>query len=156
MGDSKINYFGSSYGTRIGSLYAQLFTDRVGRMVLDGAVSLDTDPEVTQLQGFERALDHFADWCAAEKCRLGANRDEVLSMIKNFLDQLDQHPAAVEGGRTLSQQQGVEAVFFTLYGGQQGWTRAAGCVDAGHPRRQCPGDAPALRCLQSPGARRVV
>ena len=118
---SKINYFGSSYGTRIGSLYAQLFTDRVGRMVLDGAVSLDPNPEITQLQGFERALDHFADWCATERCRLGANRDEVLSMIKDFLDQLDQRPAVVEGGRTLSQQQGVEAVFFTLYGGQQGW-----------------------------------
>ena len=60
VGDGKINYFGSSYGTRIGSLYAQLFTDRVGRMVLDGAVSLEPNPEVTQLQGFERALDHFA------------------------------------------------------------------------------------------------
>ena len=78
MGDDKINYFGSSYGTRIGSLYAQLFTDRVGRMVLDGAVSLETEPDVTQLQGFERALDHFATWCATEKCRLGASRDEVL------------------------------------------------------------------------------
>ena len=121
VGDNKINYFGSSYGTRIGSLYAQLFPDHVGRMVLDGAVSLDPSPEVTQLQGFERALDHFADWCVAERCRLGANHDEVLSMIKNYLDQLDQHPAAVEGGRALSQQQGVEAVFFTLYGGQQGW-----------------------------------
>ncbi len=122
VGDSKINYFGSSYGTRIGSLYAQLFTDRVGRMVLDGPVSLETDPDVSQLQGFERALDHFATWCATEKCRLGGSRDEVLSTTKNFLDQLDQHPAAVEGGRELSQQQGVDAVFFTLYGGQQGWT----------------------------------
>ena len=121
VGDSKINYFGSSYGTRIGSLYAQLFTDHVGRMVLDGAVSLDPNPEVTQLQGFERALDHFATWCAAERCRLGADRDEVSSTIKNYLDQLDARPATVEGGRTLSQQQGVEAVFFTLYGGQQGW-----------------------------------
>ena len=40
VGDSKINYFGSSYGTRIGSLYAELFPERVGRMILDGSVDI--------------------------------------------------------------------------------------------------------------------
>ena len=121
LGDDKINYFGSSYGTRIGSLYSELFTARVGRIVLDGAVSLEPDPDVTQLQGFERALDHFAEWCAAGSCRLGSNPDEVLSMITSFLDQLDHRPATVEGGRALSQQQGVNAVFFALYSGKPGW-----------------------------------
>ena len=40
VGDTKINYFGSSYGTRIGSLYAELYPERVGRMVLDGSVDI--------------------------------------------------------------------------------------------------------------------
>ena len=43
-GTAKINYFGSSYGTRIGSLYAELYPDRVGRMVLDGAVNISAKP----------------------------------------------------------------------------------------------------------------
>ena len=41
-----------------------------------------------------------------------------MSKIKEFLDRLDQQPLAVDGGRTLSQQQGVEAVFYAMYGGR--------------------------------------
>ena len=121
LGDSKINYFGSSYGTRIGALYAELFPQRVGRMVLDGAVDINSKSKINQVDGFERALRHFASWCADEHCRIGAQRDEVLSKIKDFLDRLDQQPLAVDGGRTLSQQQGVEAVFYSMYGGRGSW-----------------------------------
>ena len=39
FGDAEINYLGFSYGTLIGSTYAELFTERVGRMVLDGAIN---------------------------------------------------------------------------------------------------------------------
>jgi pimeloyl-ACP methyl ester carboxylesterase len=121
LGDSKINYFGSSYGTRIGALYAELFPQRVGRMVLDGAVDVNSKSKINQVDGFERALRHFASWCADEDCQLGAQRDDVLSKIKEFLDRLDQQPLEVEGGRTLSQQQGVEAVFYSMYGGRGSW-----------------------------------
>ena len=121
LGDSKINYFGSSYGTRIGALYAELFPQRVGRMVLDGAVDINSKSKINQVDGFERALRHFASWCADEDCQLGAQRDDVLSKIKEFLDRLDQQPLEVEGGRTLSQQQGVEAVFYSMYGGRGSW-----------------------------------
>src|SRR5215207_9642043 len=121
IGDSKINYFGSSYGTKIGALYAELFPQRVGRMVLDGAININSKAKIDQVDGFERALHHFAAWCAEGNCRLGAQRDDVLSKIKEFLDRLDQEPLAVADGRTLSQQQGVEAVFYAMYGGTNSW-----------------------------------
>jgi pimeloyl-ACP methyl ester carboxylesterase len=121
VGDNKINYFGSSYGTKIGALYAEMYPQRVGRMVLDGAVNINSKSKVSQVQGFERALNHFATWCANAKCQLGSGRGEVLSTIKEFLVRLDQEPMPVSGGRTLSQQQGVEAVFFSMYGGTSSW-----------------------------------
>jgi pimeloyl-ACP methyl ester carboxylesterase len=121
VGDSKINYFGSSYGTKIGALYAEMYPQRVERMVLDGAVNINSKSKIGQVQGFERALNHFASWCAAAQCRLGSARDDVLATIKEFLDRLDQEPMSVSGGRTLSQQQGVEAVFFSMYGGTGSW-----------------------------------
>ena len=43
LGDTKLNYLGYSYGTFLGATYAELFPDRVGRMVLDGAV----DPSIS-------------------------------------------------------------------------------------------------------------
>ena len=38
VNDAKLNYLGYSYGTFLGSTYASLFPDNVGRMVLDGAL----------------------------------------------------------------------------------------------------------------------
>ena len=96
VGDAKINYFGSSYGTRIGALYAELYPARVGRMVLDGSVNIGGEDAITQTEGFERALNNFAGWCAAERCRLGNSRTEMLRRIKSFLDQLDQRPCRWE------------------------------------------------------------
>ena len=120
VGDDKINYFGSSYGTRIGSLYAQLFPQRVGRMVLDGAVDITGKSPVSQIEGFERALDHFATWCAGKRCQLGDSRQQVLTAVHGYLDRLDQSPAKVPNGRILSQQQGVQAVLTAMYGGTGG------------------------------------
>ena len=51
LGDDQLNYLGKSYGTLIGSLYAEQFPDRVGRMVLDGVV----DPTQTRDGGRARA-----------------------------------------------------------------------------------------------------
>jgi pimeloyl-ACP methyl ester carboxylesterase len=120
VGDAKINYFGSSYGTRIGALYAELYPARVGRMVLDGSVNISGEDTITQTEGFERALNNFAAWCAAENCRLGNSRAEVLSRVKSFLDQLDRQPVKV-GSRTLTQQRGVDAVYHSMYGGRRSW-----------------------------------
>jgi pimeloyl-ACP methyl ester carboxylesterase len=150
VGDSKINYFGSSYGTRIGALYAELFPQRVGRMVLDGAVNINSKSKIDQVDGFERALRHFATWCANNECQLGDRRDDVLSKIKEFLDRLDQQPLEVSGGRTLSQQQGVEAVFYAMYGGTSSWPRLRDALNAA----VFDGDAAGLLELADASARR--
>ena len=102
VGDTKINYLGSSYGTRIGALYAEMFPQRVGRMVLDGAVNTNSKSKIDQIDGFERALRHFAAWCADEDCRLGAQRDDVLAKIKEFLDAA-RSAAAGSGWRAYAQ-----------------------------------------------------
>lgn len=150
VGDSKINYFGSSYGTRIGALYAELFPQRVGRMVLDGAVNINSKSKIDQIDGFERALHHFATWCARNECQLGDRRDDVLSKIKEFLDRLDQQPLDSSGGRTLSQQQGVEAVFYAMYGGTSSWPRLRDALNAAI----FDGDAAGLLELADASARR--
>ena len=118
VGDQKLTYFGSSYGTRIGALYAELFPDRVGPLVLDGAVNINNAASITQIEGFERALRNFATWCAEHGCRFGSQRDDVLFVVKEFLDGLDSRPMAVPGERTLTQQLGVGGgLLFDVRGG---------------------------------------
>ena len=68
-------YFGASYGTKLGATYADLFPDKVGRMVLDGAVDLSIDSRQLSLEqagGFEVALRSYVQNCVDEgDCFLG-------------------------------------------------------------------------------------
>lgn len=77
IGDAKLSYLGFSYGTLIGSLYAERFPDRIRSMVLDGAMSPALDLEhlrFGQAEGFEKALAAFLDDCAAkERCAFHEN-----------------------------------------------------------------------------------
>ena len=67
IGDEPLNYLGFSYGTLIGSLYADRYPDKIRAMALDGAIdpSLDLDAfRSGQAAAFETSLDHFFEDCA--------------------------------------------------------------------------------------------
>ncbi len=68
VGDDRLTYLGFSYGTLIGSIYADMFPDHVRAMVLDGAIDPSLDLEglrAGQAKGFESELKRFLDDCAA-------------------------------------------------------------------------------------------
>ena len=130
VGDERLHYLGFSYGTQIGAQYADTFPEHTGAMVLDGAVDLRADSRIDQVQGFERALGHFAAWCAAERCGLGDDRTTVLGGIKRLLADLDAHPLPAGPGRPLTQQLGVSGVLTPLYDGTDGWPRLADALTA--------------------------
>jgi pimeloyl-ACP methyl ester carboxylesterase len=66
LGEQTLNYVGKSYGTYLGTLYAELFPANVGRFVLDGAVDPNVpmkEQSLTQAIGFERATTAFIKEC---------------------------------------------------------------------------------------------
>jgi len=85
LGDKKINFFGKSYGTYLGTLYAQFFPEKVGRIVLDGALdpNISTlEQNISQAVGFDQALDAFlADCAKQDDCPLPVNRQEATAAI---------------------------------------------------------------------------
>lgn len=121
VGDEKLNFFGYSYGTEIGSRYADTYPDRVGRMALDGAVDVTDSQDVIQAVGFDRALTAFADWCVGTQCSLGRDRDQVLRAVTGLLDRFDQRPLRV-GDRELTQSLAVTGVLVALYGAEAEWS----------------------------------
>ena len=156
VGDGKINYFGSSYGTRIGALYAELYP-APGRP--DGARRVgqhQRSDTITQTEGFERALDHFA---ALVRRRSAAGSGEQQGggarAVQAFLDELDQRPLPV-GSRTLTQQLGVEAVSYSMYGGLAQLATAARRPGRGDLRRRRADAADAGRPVQLPAGRRQL
>ena len=50
LGEATLDYFGASYGTKLGATYAELFPEQVGRFVLDGAVDVALDPQTLNLE----------------------------------------------------------------------------------------------------------
>jgi pimeloyl-ACP methyl ester carboxylesterase len=66
LSQGKLNYLGLSYGTLLGSAYAELYPENVGRMVLDGI----TDHSVSEISniasvsvGLEITLNKWFEWC---------------------------------------------------------------------------------------------
>ncbi|OLO74415.1 alpha/beta hydrolase [Actinomyces oris] len=95
-GDATLNYLGVSYGTHIGAVYADLFPDRVGRAVLDGAMDpsqrwADGEAEVTAFK--EGVLRQYVEHCQAQNgCPLTGSTDEAIAQLTAFVDGLDQAP----------------------------------------------------------------
>jgi pimeloyl-ACP methyl ester carboxylesterase len=119
LGESKLTYFGASYGTLIGATYANLFPTHVGRMVLDGAI----DPALSNAQislaqghGFEVALRAYVQDCVDKgSCYLGGTVDEGTRKIRAFLDQVEQHPLPTTGDRELAVGNAVFGIWLPLY-----------------------------------------
>jgi pimeloyl-ACP methyl ester carboxylesterase len=81
LGDEKLNYYGASYGTWLGSWYASLFPQRVGRMLLTGVVDLGINLEETFLMqglGYQRVLDDvLAPYAARHNDLFGLGTDAL-------------------------------------------------------------------------------
>ena len=86
MGDATLSYYGGSYGTAIGQVYADLFPGRLRAMVLDAVVELGpTGLEIaaTQAEGFETALDRLDAACPASgDCDLDDPKGAVEQVLR--------------------------------------------------------------------------
>lgn len=118
LGDAKLTYLGYSYGTRIGTTYAEDFPGSVRALILDGAVDPvqnAIDETVSQAEGFQKAFDAFAAWCAKRQdCALGPDPAQANQKFKDLVLPLVKTPVQV-GNRKLSHSDAVTAVIQALY-----------------------------------------
>ncbi|KAF2261890.1 alpha/beta-hydrolase [Lojkania enalia] len=97
----KLQYWGFSYGTYLGSTFASMFPDRVGRLVLDGVVNSD-DYNASlgngSLHDTEKVVASFYHYCAAsgpESCPLAASNSvakDVEDRVHNILRSIYHNP----------------------------------------------------------------
>ncbi|MBA3232820.1 MAG: alpha/beta fold hydrolase [Propionibacteriales bacterium] len=119
VGDDVLSYFGASYGTYIGATYAALFPDKVGRMVLDGAVdplALPRTTEVNQAAGFDVALTAYLEDCVDQgDCPLGDSVDLARQRLVDLFKQIDQVPLPTSSDRELTEGLAFYGVIVPLY-----------------------------------------
>jgi pimeloyl-ACP methyl ester carboxylesterase len=120
LGDRKLTYVGKSYGTFLGATYAGLFPQRVGRLVLDGAM----DPSVDALEssraqagGFEVAFAAFAKDCVRRAgCPLGTTSvADAGTQLDALFKSLDAHPLKTGTSRPLTEALGTTGVIAAMY-----------------------------------------
>ncbi|NUK27195.1 alpha/beta hydrolase [Streptomyces lunaelactis] len=121
LGDDKLSYFGISYGTELGGVYAHLYPAKVGRAVFDAVVDPTKTSEQSSLgqaKGFQLALTNFAQNCVdrGDKCLIpGSTPQEIQDWIIALLDKLDKQPIAGSGDRQLTESQATNGIAQTLY-----------------------------------------
>ncbi len=125
LDEGRADYFGASYGTELGATYADLFPERVGRMVLDGAL----DPSVSsqqlaigQLRGFERAVSAFiADCVTRDGCPIGPTAQIAEQQIIDFLAGVDAAPLSTDSDRELTEAYATTGMIAAMYNQANGW-----------------------------------
>jgi pimeloyl-ACP methyl ester carboxylesterase len=117
LGDRKLNFLGKSYGTYLGAIYAELFPQRVGRLVLDGVVDPAADAAGlarSQALGFERALASFVDDCLPRSnCPLSGDRASALAQVSGILDAADRTP--LRASRPVTQSLALLGMAYSMY-----------------------------------------
>ncbi|MCW2516404.1 MAG: tripeptidyl-peptidase Serine peptidase family [Mycobacterium sp.] len=119
LGDQKLTYLGYSYGTRIGSAYAEAFPQNVRAMILDGAVDPNADPveaDLRQAAAFQTAFNDYAAYCAkSADCPLGTDPTKAVDVYKGLVEPLVKNPAKTKDPRGLSYSDSVVGTILPLY-----------------------------------------
>ncbi|MEV0451375.1 alpha/beta hydrolase [Streptomyces sp. NPDC050600] len=120
LGDRKLTYVGASYGTFLGATYAELFPDKTGRLVLDGAM----DPSLSavdlnrdQTGGFETAFKAFAADCVRQRdCPLGTESvPAATAALRRFFHDVDAKPVPTGESRPLGESLATTGVIAAMY-----------------------------------------
>lgn len=119
LGDSALSFAGSSYGTRLGAVYAEMFPENVRALVLDGAL----DPHATTLErreqqwaGFQKSFEQFAAFCAQQgACVIGDDPAAATEEYRRLTRPLVDSPLMTASGRELTFADVSDAMVTGLY-----------------------------------------
>lgn len=119
LGEPRTSYFGISYGTYLGAVYAKMFPGRTDRLLLDSAM----DPARYHVRAFrdataanEELLDAWAAWAARRNPTygLGNTAAEVRAAVERIARQAARTPLRV-GHYTADGQQVPQVLAALLY-----------------------------------------
>lgn len=126
LGDEKLTFLGYSYGTYLGAVYAELFPEKVGRMVLDGAVDPlvgDLDALATQMAGFESAYRAFLQFCFGQStCPFSGSVNAAMQQTENLILDAGDDGLRSSDGRVLDTATIGTGLIQNLYS-EQLWSR---------------------------------
>ncbi len=125
LGDKKTHYFGISYGTELGGVYAHLFPKNVGRLILDAVSDPSADSAghaENQARGFQRALNNYLR-------STGQDPEAGTRKIMNLLKRIDASPLPTSSERRLTETLALTALIQPLYS-ESRWPTLTSALEA--------------------------
>lgn len=126
--DASLWCYGISYGTVIGTTFASMFPDRIGRMILDGALDADQyydNDWRDNVDQMDEAMERFSSLCHSagpETCSFWEPTPaDITAKMDGIIHQLQNHPVPVtavqsRGLPTLVTYSDLKALFVnTIY-----------------------------------------
>lgn len=128
LDEPELDYYGASYGSNLGQVYASLFSSRVGRFVFDGIVPMWFDLEQTglgQAKGFEASFQRFVANCPKHRgCPLPDNQRAATAKVQDLLTKLGSENLPAPGddsGREVTQAIAYNGILAAMYDDTYGW-----------------------------------
>ncbi|KAJ5681630.1 uncharacterized protein N7477_001570 [Penicillium maclennaniae] len=103
--NAKLWCYGISYGTVIGSTFASMFPDRVGRIILDGVLNAEQyyhNYWTDNVDQMDEAMEAFSTFCHSAgpgKCSFwGPTAADITARMDGIMRQLQNRPVPMSGG----------------------------------------------------------
>lgn len=99
LGEGPINYLGFSYGTQLGSQYAELYPHNIRAMVLDANCDhaiTETAYAEDELRDFEMVVDRFFDWAKKNETSVFHGQD-IGPRFDELIDRANKEPILAPG-----------------------------------------------------------
>ncbi|MFJ3224537.1 alpha/beta hydrolase [Streptomyces sp. NPDC086783] len=127
LGEKQLTYYGRSFGSYIGTVYAAMFPERVRALTLDGAydpVHYANRPyayDRPQYLALDGAMSRFLDWCAADQATCGFGDGDPRAAFEKLKADLDAGPVPTANGGQANGYTLVYRLMFNINEGKVIW-----------------------------------
>jgi pimeloyl-ACP methyl ester carboxylesterase len=140
LGERQLTFYGRSFGSYIGTVYADLFPRRVRAVVLDGGynprryANRPYKYDRTQYLALDAAVNRFFAWCARtpSMCTFGDGRPRAA--FKRLTRALDATPVPIPGQGQANGYTLAYRLMFNINGGKQAWPSLATALQQAQDR----------------------
>lgn len=141
LGEETLSFYGRSFGSYVGTVYAARFPRRVRAMVLDGAY----DPrhyaetpyayDAGQFAALDAAVGRFLDWCAQDPAACGFGDGRPRQAFEELKRALDADPVITASGRPATGYTLSYRLMFNINAGKEIWPYLGEALRAAQERQ---------------------
>ncbi|MFG2975438.1 alpha/beta hydrolase [Streptomyces sp. NPDC048331] len=127
LGEETLSFYGRSFGSYVGTVYAAQFPRRVRAMVLDGAYDPRRYADVPyaydagQFAALDAAVGRFLDWCGRDLVACGFGDGRPRQAFEELKRNLDADPVITASGRPATGYTLAYRLMFNINAGKEIW-----------------------------------